>query len=64
MTSNPALCAFALNTTARPFSFVYYSSAARGGPIGTKVVFDVFNPETKENKTVELTRQKFVTSTE
>jgi CubicO group peptidase (beta-lactamase class C family) len=33
------------------------------GSVGTKVSFDVVNPETKENKTVELTRQKFVTTT-
>jgi C-terminal processing protease CtpA/Prc len=34
-----------------------------GGPAGTKVRFEVFNPERKEANTIELTRQKFVTST-
>jgi len=34
-----------------------------GGQIGTKVRFEVFDPERKEANTVELTRQKFVTST-
>ena len=34
-----------------------------GGPAGTKVRFEVFDPERKEANTIELTRQKFVTST-
>lgn len=34
-----------------------------GGPSGTKVRFEIINPERKETNTVELTRQKFVTST-
>jgi D-alanyl-D-alanine-carboxypeptidase/D-alanyl-D-alanine-endopeptidase len=34
------------------------------GPLGANVSFGVFNPETKEKRTVELTRQKFVTSSE
>ena len=34
-----------------------------GGQAGTKVRFEIFNPERKGTNTVELTRQKFVTST-
>ncbi len=34
-----------------------------GGPVGTKVRFNILNVERKETNTVELTRQKFVTST-
>ncbi len=34
-----------------------------GGPVGTKVRLEILNPERKETNTVELTRQKFVTST-
>jgi C-terminal processing protease CtpA/Prc len=34
-----------------------------GGRAGTKVRFEIVNPERNETKTVELTRQKFVTST-
>jgi len=34
-----------------------------GGPAGTRVKFEMINPERKETNTVELTRQKFVTST-
>ena len=34
-----------------------------GGQAGTKVRFEIINPERKETNTVELTRQKFVTST-
>jgi CubicO group peptidase (beta-lactamase class C family) len=34
-----------------------------GGPEGAKVRFEIINPERKETNTVELTRQKFVTST-
>lgn len=34
-----------------------------GGPAGTRVKFEIINPERKETNTVELTRQKFVTST-
>jgi len=33
------------------------------GQAGTKVRFEIFNPEQKEANTVELTREKFVTST-
>jgi D-alanyl-D-alanine-carboxypeptidase/D-alanyl-D-alanine-endopeptidase len=33
-----------------------------GGPVGTKVTFEVLDPERKETKTVELTRERFVTS--
>ena len=35
-----------------------------GGPVGTKVMLEVLDPERKETKTVELTRQKFVTKSE
>lgn len=34
-----------------------------GGPTGIKVRFEIFHPERKETNTVELMRQKFVTST-
>jgi S1-C subfamily serine protease len=34
-----------------------------GGAAGTKVRFEIFDSERKEANTVELTRQKFVTST-
>jgi CubicO group peptidase (beta-lactamase class C family) len=34
-----------------------------GGPVGTKVRFEILNAERKETNTVELTRQKFVTTT-
>lgn len=34
-----------------------------GGEAGTKVRFEIFDPESKETKAVELTRQKFVTTT-
>jgi len=33
------------------------------GQAGTRVKFEILNPERKETNTVELTRQKFVTST-
>ena len=35
-----------------------------GGPVGTKVTIEVLDPERKETKTVELTSQKFVTTSE
>jgi C-terminal processing protease CtpA/Prc len=34
-----------------------------GGQAGTKVRFELINPAQQETNTVELTRQKFVTST-
>ena len=34
-----------------------------GGPAGTKVRLELFDPERKETKTVELARQKFLTAT-
>ena len=33
------------------------------GQAGTKVRLEIINPERKETNTVDLTRQKFVTST-
>ncbi|MDZ4404313.1 serine hydrolase [Prosthecobacter sp.] len=35
-----------------------------GGPVGTKVSMELLDPERKKTKTVELTRQKFVTASE
>lgn len=35
-----------------------------GGPVGTKVTIELLDPERKETKTVELTREKFVTTSE
>ena len=35
-----------------------------GGPVGTKVTLEVLDPKLKETKTVELTRQKFVTTSD
>jgi CubicO group peptidase (beta-lactamase class C family) len=35
-----------------------------GGPVGAKVTMEVLDPERKVTKTVELTRQKFVTKNE
>jgi D-alanyl-D-alanine-carboxypeptidase/D-alanyl-D-alanine-endopeptidase len=34
-----------------------------GGPIGTKVRLDLIDPQRKETRTVELTREKFLTAT-
>jgi C-terminal processing protease CtpA/Prc len=34
-----------------------------GGPIGTKVRLDLTDPRRQETKTVELTREKFLTAT-
>ncbi len=36
----------------------------RGGRVGTKVRLEVFDPDRKETRTLELTRQKFLTATE
>ena len=35
-----------------------------GGRVGTKVRLEVFDPDRKETRTLELTRQKFLTATE